>query len=663
MPFWWRRRRKPWYGRWKRRRPQRYKRRRTRRRFPRRRNRKTYRRRRRRKTKVRRKRAKLPVQQWQPDSIRKCKIKGIGLLVLGAEGTQMYCYTTNRNDYVPPKVPYGGGFGAEQYTLKYLYEEYTLHNNIWTHTNLYKDLCRYLWCKIIFYRHQNIDFITSYSRQPPFDINKWTYPACHPQQQLLQKHKKIILSLKSKPNGKYTKKMFIKPPKQMLSKWFFTKTFCEFPLFFLKGAALNLRFSFLTQTNENLLVNLISLNTGFYKLPNWMERQTSSGYLPYPNISSTLQYKYKVKGGTEQTASISEGITTDYSKSVNYDTGWFKPQFLQSTQILQSGTILATHATIAGRYNPTVDTGEKNKIYLVSTYSHDWNPPTTDKQILITGVPLWLGLYGFYSYIRTVKPKDYFRTHVVVLESPAIYCFPEIGSCTKYIPIDLEYIQGKKPYERPVTTADKNLWVPTMEWQIKTLNAIVESGPFVPNLSEERESSWELKYHYNFYFKWGGPEMPDQEVKNPQDFSIYNVPDTMPKTVQITNPEKQSTESYIHPWDIRRGVIKESALKRMFQHLETDTEFEYSTEEAPQKKKKRLGAALRDPQEETKEIQDCLLSLCEENTCQEQETKTLQQLIQQQQQQQDQLKYNILRLLMDLKDKQRMLQLQTGMLE
>ncbi len=46
--------------------------------------------------------------QWQPDSIRKCKIKGVGILILGAEGTQMDCFTVTKTDYVPPKIPWEG---------------------------------------------------------------------------------------------------------------------------------------------------------------------------------------------------------------------------------------------------------------------------------------------------------------------------------------------------------------------------------------------------------------------------------------------------------------------------------------------------------------------------------------------------------------------------
>ncbi len=101
------------------------------------------RRRRRRKRKVRRKLQKITVKQWQPDSIVRCKIKGFGCLVAGAQGRQPYCYTNSKYEYPQPKAPGGGGFGAELFTLQYLYEEWVARKNIWTKSNDYKDLVRF----------------------------------------------------------------------------------------------------------------------------------------------------------------------------------------------------------------------------------------------------------------------------------------------------------------------------------------------------------------------------------------------------------------------------------------------------------------------------------------------------------------------------------------
>nr|UHK04695.1 MAG: ORF1 [Torque teno midi virus] len=655
MPFWWGRRRKFWYGRFKRRRRTKWNKRR-RKPYTRRRPRRfARRRRRRRKYKVRRKKRKIPVMQWQPDSIRKCKIKGVGLIVLGEEGRQMDCYTTDRFRFVPPKVPGGGGFGVENYTLKYLYEEYRLKNNIWTHTNIGKDLCRYLHATLTFYRHEHVDFIINYDRQPPHDINKFTFPSCHPQQLLLEKNKKIILSHASKTNGKYKVRVKIKPPKQMLTKWFFTKPFCEYSLFLLKAAAANMRFSYQAGKSPNRLVNLSSLNLLFYADSSWAQaRQAGTPYLPYHGIPSSIQFKI----GAGNPFYWKEA-TYSYAQSISYETGWFASKILRATEII-SGTVKpAVRPMTHARYNPAEDTGEGNLIYIVSILHEGWDVPRVDKNLVLEGMPLWLGLFGLVSYLKTIKPLDFLRQCVVVIKSKALYCSPEIGGCDKYVPIDEEYIQGKKPWDLPITSYEKQYWYPTIYWQLKTLNALVESGPYIPKYSEEVYSNWELKYNYSFYFKWGGPQLPEQDVKNPQQLNEYNVPDTVQGRIQITNPQKQATETIIHPWDTRRGFIKEAALKRMYEHLETDTEFEPYSETT--KKIKLTGAALQNPFQETEEIQSCLLSLCEEGTCQKEET--LENLIKQQQQQQQQLKYTILKLLFDLKDKQKMLQLQTGMLE
>ncbi len=58
---------------------------------------------------------------------------------MGSEGRQFSCYTVVKNKYWPPKVPSGGNFGCEKYTLAYLYEEYKFGNNIWTKTNISKE--------------------------------------------------------------------------------------------------------------------------------------------------------------------------------------------------------------------------------------------------------------------------------------------------------------------------------------------------------------------------------------------------------------------------------------------------------------------------------------------------------------------------------------------
>lgn len=589
----------------------------------------------------------------------------MGLLVLGAEGKQIDCYTVTKNNYVPPKTPGGGGFGCESYSLTYLYEEYTMHNNVWTKSNILKDLCRFLYCKITIFRHPHTDFVLAYDRQGPFNLTKFTYPSCHPHQLLLQKHHKILLSRDSKPNGKYTKTFKIKPTKQMLNKWFFTHEFCNYTLFLIKAAACNFRFSYLSCCNMSQLVNIYSLNLGWYQDASWGQtRSATTAYKPYPTIQTNLEYQVKVRGGYEERHMDAEAYQ-NYATSISYDKGWFKSELLQSTGIFTSAQILtATTPVVAARYNPNIDTGPGNKIYVSSIHTTHYDPPQTDKTLLIENFPIWLGLYGYLSYMKTIKKADDFYTsHVILIQSPAILCSQAPESCKIFLPLDLSFITGKNPWDQPPTSFDRRNWYPTIKHQTKALNALVESGPFIPKYPENKDSTWELKMRYCFYFKWGGPQTNEPDVKEPITFTTYDVPDKMQKTVQIQNPQKQQPETFIYPWDIRRGIIKEQALKRMQDNLSTDTEFEYVAEGMPPKKRERRGNHLRAPEEETQEVQACLQTLFKENTFQETEEKeNLHLLIQQQQLQQQELKRHILTLLFDLKHKQNLIQLHTGMI-
>nr|UHK04721.1 MAG: ORF1 [Torque teno midi virus] len=664
MPFWWRRRRKPWFGRWRyRRRLQRRKPRYRRRRFTRRRNRRLTRRRRRKRYKVRRKKKTIPIRQWQPDSIVNCKIKGFGLLVLGAEGKQMFCWTPNRDNFTPPLTPCGGGFGVEQYTLSYLYEEFRFHRNIWTKTNMFKDLCRYLWVQFTFYRHPETDFIIAYERQPPFPLDKLTYTSCHPTQLLLGKHKRILPSTQTNPKGRTKMRLRIKPPKQMITKWFFTQQFCKYTLLLLKAAAINLNYSYLGMKSENQQVTIIFLNMGFYINGNWGKVQTEK-YKPWATVPNPLKYHY-YQGTASKSGEINltKQGTDAYYESVNIDTGYFKPTLLQAYKVEGQAQL----PTGIARYNPNLDEGPFSKIWLCSSLSGTYDPPMRDSDLLFKGLPLWLMLWGWFDYLKEKKNDPTFlNSYYVVITSPAIHFWTStIEREPWFIPIDRTFYEGKAPYKTYMTDTQKKVWIPLLKNQMETLNAIAESGPFVPKYSQTTNSTWELKYNYTFHFKWGGPEITDQQVEDPSKQNTYPVPDTIQTAIQIQNPEKQTPSTFIHAWDIRRGIITQAALKRMCQDLETDTDFEPDAEYyKPPKKKKRQGAHLRDPTHQQKEIQECLLSLCEEPTYQEAETQEdLHELIKQQQQQQLQLKRNILQLITDLKTKQQMLQLQTGIMD
>nr|UHK04200.1 MAG: ORF1 [Torque teno midi virus] len=664
MPFWWRRRRKPWYGRFRRRwryRP--YKKRRRRRRLTRRRNFKSTRRRRRRRHKVRRKRQKIILKQWQPESIKKCKVKGYGCLVLGAQGRQFYCWTNESANYPQPKAPGGGGFGCEVITLEYLYSQYKAHNCIFTKSNHYLDLVRYTGCEIILYRHPYIDFVFTYSIQPPFNINQFTYPDIHPQNMLLRRHKKLVLSRATKPNGKLTVKVKIKPPKMLSTRWFFQKEFSSVPLVQLQASACDFDYPRIGCCNVSQVMSVFFLNPQFWGQTNWGQYMTHA----YMNIATGVPLigTFKNKQGKPEEITVGDYHTENpYYSSINYTQGWFDYRFLNSYQVKRKGSQqwLGYLPLGVGRYNPNEDTGEGNEIWLTSIQTGHFDKPSKTPDFLLVGLPLWMGFYGFWNYLQyTTKAKDLFTTHMFVVKCPAIKRLSTTITTDYYPFIDQDFMNGKLPYDEYLSDNEKKLWYPTAEKQVVTINSFVQCGPFIPRLENQKASTWELNYMFKFYLKWGGPQTTDPPIDDPKLQPTYDVPSVLQKTVQIKNPKKQAPETFLHNWDFRRGYVTQRALKRMSENFQTDSSLE-SDDSATPKKKQKISKALPNNQEQEEEIQECLLSLCKSDTCQE-ETPNLQEYIQQQQQQQHQLKRNLYKLLKHLKLKQRFLQLQTGVLE
>nr|UHM27012.1 MAG: ORF1 [Torque teno midi virus] len=661
MPgFWWRRRRKPWIGRrfkrrnrfWRKKRRV-YKRRRAY--YPPRR-----RRYRRRRKKVRRKRRKIHIQQWQPESITKCKIKGFSVIVLGADGRQSRCYTNNKMETVAPKTPMGGGFGIEQYSLQYLYTQNKAHNNIWTTTNDYKDLCRYMGCSFLFFRHQTQDFVVQYDIQPPFMQTKYTNMQAHPYMLLQQKHHRVILSKESKPNGKLTKRIKIKPPKTTENRWYFQKLFAAQPLLTLTASACNMNYSYLQCCNENVQLNLLYLDLVIYTDGSW--GNNAGAYKPYHTAPTTKTYY--CKSLTNQKGYQFNLNADTYANSISYNSGWFAPPLLQAIKFYTNNTYTNVSQDAVPLnyciYNPALDDGQGNAIYLHSLVAQQYTMHH-DPDLFITNTPLWLGLFGFLDWIIQKKGKEYLKLYCLCLRSKALLKASQATASEIIIPIDKAMQNGNNFFDVPPSSTQKALWFPTLEHQLQTINDIVETGPYIPKLTNEKLSTWELKAKYIFHFKWGGPKVYDPTINDPAKQGFETTGDMLTKTVQVCNPEKQKPETIIHQWDLRRGLIKESAFKRMYENLSSSTDVSESGAESPQKKKKKLLPCLQTQEEKENEVQACLHSLYKKDTFQE--TSNLQELIQQQQQQQEQLKHNIYKLLTNLKMKQNLLQLHTGILD
>lgn len=454
------------------------------------------------------------------------------------------------NEWVPPTVPGGGGFSISHYTLEYLYEQYELHNNIWTHSNVEFDLCRYTGCKIIFFRHPTTDFIVQYQRTYPMIENSHTPATTHPLNLLLTKHHIIIPSRITKPYGKNYIKKKIKPPTQQSSKWFFTRDFSKTPVLLLKAAACDLNYVKLGRQSENNLTNIYSLNYLFYSNGAFAQKTgTKNVYTPI----TTQNYESGWITGTNKNYKpdlFQTNMQDNYLSSVHYDTGWFNYKVLTSDTITKPRMqAKPVHIT---RYNPALDTGKGNRVWLKSIFHHEWTPPQTEPYLMLEDEPLWLALFGWFDYIDQLKPGyDIYNKYTLVIQCQYIRHPAEMSYI---VPVDESFLQGKNPFGATVASVEKDKWYPTLKHQQNSINNIVKCGPFIPR-PEGKISNWELHLKYSFFFKWGGSNQTEQPVLDPTKGSKYPVPDNFSKTIQIADPTKQIPQAMLHTWDYRRHFI------------------------------------------------------------------------------------------------------------
>lgn len=582
----------------------------------------------------------------------------------------MFCYTNVAEQYTVSKAAGGGGFGCENINLKWLYKEYTRHNNIWTRSNEYTELVRYTGCQLTFFRHPYVSFAVIYHLQGPFMLNKYTYAEMQPQNALLARHKRIILSQAEKPHGKLRVKIKIKCPKLMSTKWFFQKEFCDHTLVQVCATAISFSFPRIQPNAQNTIITIYALNTSFYHNSDWSQTKTDA----YRNITTQtypLFFTHNIKGiqnpyeYNPDSSTLISGYANKYDYSISYEKGLFSPQVLTSTAVRPgnpNAQPLGLLPVIVLRYNPATDDGYGNEIYLASTMRGSFNKPTVTPDYMFPGVPLWMGLYGYYDFlIQKSNDKGLMLYHMLVLKSSALHPISQSTEQQYYPVIDIDFAFGKLPYDEYITKLQKKKWYPSGEMQEQTLNNIVMTGPYVPKFNNITNSTWELDYFYKFFFKWGGPQTTDPVAEDPCKKGTYPTLSALEKTIQIKNPEKLDPKSILHEWDFRRGIVTTTALKRMSENIQTDTSLESDDSESPPKRRKVTKEIPCEIQEQ-KKIQKCLLSLCEEDICQE-EPETLHQLIEQQQQQQHHLKRNILQLLTHLRKTQAKMQLQTGYLE
>nr|UGV38869.1 MAG: ORF1 [TTV-like mini virus] len=598
----------PWYYR----RPYRWRRRRlyrTRRfRYPFRR--RFWRRRYRVRRRFKRKLSKIAVKQWQPSKIHKSTVKGLYCLFHATNQRLTNNWIQYMETIAPPHWPGGGGFSIMQFSILALFEQFLKSQNWWTKSNCNLPLVRYNGLTLKFYRAESYDYLVIVERCLPFEATDLMYTSCHPSIMMMTKGVIFVPCRKNTFYKKPYKKVNIKPPSQMLTKWHFQKDLAKFPLVVIRSCAASFDRIYTGSTATNTTIGFTSLNLYSFQNHNWNTPPTS-GYQPQDTqwlfgiktlTTTTDPLQYPITslvylGGTK-TKSLGTEISSHnidtYFSTPNLWGNIFCPEYLkgpnpvlitttnpntlktklkellsQSSKKIQDAnafTVKTTPNLINCRYNPFNDKGVGNMIFLLSNRdNHRWEVPD-DPKTTRQNLPLWLLPFGFLDW----QKKQKFVSSIDVSYLTVIVC-PTIdppNSKHIYLPLDDTFLAGTSPYTNELFDNDRDYWYPKTRFQVNAINTIGTCGPGIIKLP--RQQSCEAHFEYMFRFKFGGCPPPMETICNPTEEAKYPVPDSKYETTSLQNPETP-IHTYLYNFDERRGLLTQKASKRIKKDSDTET--------------------------------------------------------------------------------------------
>nr|UGV37367.1 MAG: ORF1 [TTV-like mini virus] len=663
MAYYWKNYRNPyrrrfWYRRWGIRRP--FQRRRRRRRY---RVRKTY----------NRKLPKITVRQFQPPAIRKCFIKGRTCLIYFSPLRLGMNSTMYEQSIVPDHWPGGGSFSVTKYTLENLYDMHLQCRNWWTTSNEELPLCRYIGCKVRFYQCNQVDYAVRIQNTFPALSNKLTYPSCQPSMLLMSKGKIVIPSKQNQKRRKPYKTVFIKPPEQLKTEWYFQRDMLKCPLFVIHATTCSLDNYFLrpNQKSNNCTFNI--LNTSLIQNRNMLTPTNTSW--PYKVIGTVGYYMWysdeepPPQNGDDVPLNSLIPLTNpreftpgyafntpnrpgnnDWTTYLNnillYQGNPFHPDHINNwhsiyisqrspegfatqvkTQSLTSDkkwkditdgnkqfalTKLNESLIFKMQYTPNNDSGQDNEFYLLkNTEQHGWEPPD-DPDLKLTGFPLWLGLFGFTDFEKKLK-------NITNIDTKSVLVFKTTHTFPKYhypmVILSDSFLEGHSPYEKEALIPDKKQWCPMYQYQIEEQNKILNTGPGIPYITTQSEN---VSMYYQFYFKWGGSPPKDVNIHNPALQNIYPIPGNQYEKTSLQNPA-QPPETLLYSFDNRHGKFTDKSLKRITENWETETFISSITEPTSRIRLKEAFQELQQVEEaeEQKEaqVQQQLISLRHQQQC------------------------------------------------
>lgn len=440
-----------------------------------------------------------------------------------------------------------------------------------------------------------------------------THADSAPFRMLQTKHKIVVPSINTKRRRKPYKKVFVKPPAQMLNRWYFQKEICKTPLVMFTTTAVSLPLPFADPKAKSNNVTIYCINPYIIQNPDF-QHYGSNGYSPKMGTQNRPLYLYgsnqenvtyeKLKNNSNKplitaltnTKDHTPGIplsrtTIDISKAAGnpFHEDWTSgDQYLyfsymtptdmlglinNSTEpsedhkksITNTGELIYTF-----RYNPDNDDGSTNKQYIVSTASGTKIQPPTDENHILTGFPFIYSLWGWTDWIKKLGQTPAFDTNkLLILETKAF----NDKTIPLFIPIDPQFVHGFDPYEsletqnHQISPYNAKNWFPRHEYQKLTINSICLSGPACPRPPWDHYLQAQCKY--TMYFKWGGCPKDLQKAYNPCSQSIWPTPDNKYGRSEVQNPNI-FPQTELYSWDWEKDYVTESAIARIQRYTEID---------------------------------------------------------------------------------------------
>nr|UGV36844.1 MAG: ORF1 [TTV-like mini virus] len=573
--------------------------------------RKTFRGRRRRRHRVRRKRffkrnfkklRKITINEWQPSTIKKCKIEGYLCLFQSGQGRFSNNYCASKESYTPEHQPGGGGWSFQQLTLANLYTQNCEYMNYWTRSNNRLPMVRFYGTKITLFREPEVDYIFTYLKETPKTVEKYFFPSYHPLHLLTHKRKIIVPSFASQPHKKKPyKKIFIPPPPLLKNQWYMQASVAQFPLTSFITTACSLKEMFGSDRAENNNCTVWMLDTTFIQHPCFQYKHTDMpkfGYVP-----NATNYLWALVGGQEtisqnkikdciylgnsmlnepgqpskksgESFTISQYPVGEWGNPFHFNylyleharliitTATQDPETcLKNPFTLNQGNVKTNPYVYTVRYNPFKDKGQGNEVYFIPNCvksQTNWEP-TSDPSIHFANLPLWLLFWGIEDTLKKMgKCQHLDDDWICVIKTNAFY-----PPATHYVPLSYSFVHGRAPYDNDpidISGQDHATWYPKYKFQREAIANIIQTGPAVCQAKNLKNIQAKMKYQ--FLLKWGGNPSPMEQAKDPLAQPIIPTPSGLYLQNEINDPNTPY-QSFLYQWDTRRDYITPAAAERI----------------------------------------------------------------------------------------------------